>query len=170
MPNPLYLVGCASGIAGANLHSGEGPLVMQKSPYLSDLAVQWEKVIHAPRLDTALRLDESVSQLCTELAQTVSALARQKQWFSVLGGDHSCAIGTWSGVYDALHDQGDIGLIWIDAHMDSHTPETSESGRIHGMPLASLMGYGYGTLTSILHHAPKLKPEHVCLIGVRSFE
>jgi arginase len=63
-----------------------------------------------------------------------------------------------------------MGLIWFDAHMDSHTPETSESQRIHGMPLACLLGYGYPTLTSIMHHQPKFKPENVCLIGVRSFE
>ena len=53
----------------------------------------------------------------------------------VLGGDHSCAIGTWSGVANALRPQGALGLIWIDAHLDSHTPQTSESGAIHGLSL-----------------------------------
>src|SRR5204862_2513914 len=54
--------------------------------------------------------------------------------------------------------------------MDSHTPATSETGRIHGMPLACLLGHGYPALTHILHSTPKLKPQNVCLIGVRSFE
>jgi len=63
-----------------------------------------------------------------------------------------------------------MGLIWIDAHMDSHTPATTESGRLHGMPLACLLGYGYPVLTSILHAEPKVKPRNLCLIGVRSFE
>jgi arginase len=97
-------------------------------------------------------------------------LVKQNNFFCVVAGDHSSAIGTWSGVYDAIHQQGDLGLIWIDAHMDAHTPETSPSGNIHGMPLACLLGYGYKNLISILQNAPKLKPENICLIGVRSFE
>jgi arginase len=88
----------------------------------------------------------------------------------VIGGDHSCALGTWSGVYDAYHQQGDIGLIWFDAHMDAHTPETTPSGHIHGMPVAALLGFGYPTLTSIAKDAPKFKPQNVCYIGVRSYE
>ena len=172
----LHLIGYASGAAGANPHCGEGPLVIQQSSFLSALtnagmAIQWEAMIHPAVLSTSvLRIDEIVQQLCEALAKKVSVLVSQKQFLVVIGGDHTCAIGTWSGVYDAVHQEGDIGLIWIDAHMDSHTPETSESGRLHGMPLASLMGYGYPTLTSILHYGPKLKPENICLIGVRSFE
>lgn len=175
LPNKLYLIGCASGIAGVDAHSGEGPLAMQKSHYLLELTKQgipfhWDAMIQPFKSDPSLRVDEAVRNLCEELAKKVSELVRRQQFFSVIGGDHSCAIGTWSGVYDAIHDQGDIGLIWIDAHMDSHTPETTPSGRIHGMPLAALLGYGYPTLTSILHDAPKIKPENLCLIGVRSFE
>jgi arginase len=84
----------------------------------------------------------------------------------VIGGDHSCAGGTWTGVARTV--PGALGLIWVDAHMDSHTPATSHSGRLHGMPLAWLLGqdddplYGLG--------AGVLKPQHVCLVGVRSYE
>ncbi|SRR5579883_2026595 len=172
MQHPLYLIGYASGIAGASCHTGEGPLVIQKSPFLlnMNLPLQWKKIIQPLQQQSLLRDDEMIRQVCLELAHEVAELVRYKQRFSIMGGDHTSAIGTWSGVYDTLHDQGNIGLVWIDAHMDSHTPETTESGHIHGMPLASLMGYGYGTLTSILHDAPKLQPENVCLIGVRSFE
>lgn len=171
----LHLVGCASGVAGADIHSGDGPIILQNSPYLAQLtesghSYQWGNVFRVNAESPGQRIDESVSQVCRDLAKDVSRLTREKAFFSVIGGDHSCAIGTWSGVYDALHQQGEIGLIWIDAHMDSHTPETSESGRIHGMPLAVLLGYGYPTLTSILHQAPKIKPENLCLIGVRSYE
>jgi arginase len=60
-------------------------------------------------------------------------------------------------------------LIWIDAHMDAHTPETSESGRLHGMPLACLLGYGDPALTGIAN-GTRLPPANVCLIGIRSFE
>ena len=60
----------------------------------------------------------------------------------VIGGDHSCAIGTWKGVAAGLREQGPIGLIWVDAHMDAHTSQTTPSGALHGMPLACLLGAG----------------------------
>ena len=91
----------------------------------------------------------------------------------VIGGDHSCAIGTWSGVANALRQDGKggpLGLIWIDAHLDSHTPQTSDSGAIHGMPLAALLGHGSPSLTEIRDTAPKLLPQHVVVIGARSYE
>lgn len=165
----LYLVGYGSGIAGADVGSGNGPLKMRQSAYMKQLEVPvvWKDIIRAP---LNKKIDESVVEVCTALARQAADLTRKKVMFNVLGGDHSCAIGTWSGVAEAMRAQGDIGLIWIDAHMDSHTPETSETGRIHGMPLATLMGYGLDTLTTLLGQQPKLKPENVCLIGVRSYE
>lgn len=170
----LHLVGCASGVAGADVRSGDGPLTMQASLLLAELnaagtPLSWDAMVK-PKTVPGQRVDEAVRDLCVELANAVSVLTKEQKFFSVIGGDHSCAIGTWSGVYAAKHVEGDMGLIWIDAHMDSHTPETSESGRIHGMPLATLLGHGYATLTTILNHQPKFKPEHVCLIGVRSYE
>lgn len=170
----FYLLGWASGVAGADIHSGDGPLVLASSPYLTQLQptgveFQWVKVVRSI-LSSNLRTDEIVARSCQELADESAQLMRERKPFSVVGGDHSCAIGTWSGVHDALKDQGEVGLIWIDAHMDSHTPETTESGRIHGMPLACLLGYGYPTLTMVLNTQPKFKPQNVCLIGVRSFE
>jgi arginase len=90
--------------------------------------------------------------------------------FIVVGGDHSCAIGTWSGARDGLGETEALGLVWFDAHMDAHTPETTPSGRLHGMPIAALMGYGRAELTGLSRHAPALRPEHLCLIGVRSYE
>ncbi|AMP38875.1 MULTISPECIES: arginase [Ralstonia solanacearum species complex] len=88
----------------------------------------------------------------------------------VIGGDHSCAIGTWSGVASALRPAGPFGLIWIDAHLDSHTPQTSDSGAIHGMPLAALLGHGARALTQVRDASPKLLPQHVVVIGARSYE
>jgi arginase len=90
--------------------------------------------------------------------------------FLVVGGDHSCAVGTWSGVADALRPSGALGLIWIDAHMDMHVPETSHSGAINGMPVAALLGYGAPPLTSVAHSGAAIDPRHLCLIGARSFE
>lgn len=165
----LHLLGCASGMAGADIGSGNGPLTMKESALLNTLSVPvvWKDMLTGV---PGREMDKAVSALCTALAKQTAKLTRDQSFFSVLGGDHSCAIGTWSGVYDAKCKEGEIGLIWIDAHMDSHTPDTSETGRLHGMPLAALMGHGYPALTEILNKQPKFKPENVCLIGVRSYE
>ncbi len=168
--NTLYLIGYASGIAGADSHAGDGPVKVQQSPFIESIKnIEWDSMLH-PDTQSGMSLDENITSLNNKLAARCSALAQRDESFCVLGGDHSCAIGTWSGVQDAIHTKGDLGLIWVDAHMDSHTPETSPSGRIHGMPLAVLLGHGDKKLTSILNDNPKLKPENVCLIGVRSFE
>lgn len=169
----VYLVGYASGIAGADERVGNGPLKLQQSAVLTELKkqhdIQWSVMIQ-PQQSTDETIIEQVADSCEALANEVSQQIRNQSSFTVIGGDHTSAIGTWSGAYDALHKQGALGLIWIDAHMDSHTPQTSESGRIHGMPLACLLGYGENTLTHLLHASPKIQPQNVCLIGVRSFE
>ena len=166
MGSHMHLLGYASGLAGADLRCGDGPRVLRAS---SLKKCHWDLMVE-PTQFASESLPQSVQTLCKALAERVSQLIRNHESVTVLGGDHSCAIGTWSGAYDALHHQGEMGLIWIDAHMDSHTPDTTHSGRIHGMPLACLLGYGYPVLTSILNAAPKLQPENVCLIGVRSYE
>lgn len=165
-----YLIGLASGLAGVDVSAGFGPIALKKSSYLanSSIAYEWVDMINPPNQPDDILA--AVAALNTQLAKQVQQLVASKKPFSVLGGDHTSAIGTWSGVHAALKTQGDLGLIWIDAHMDSHTPETSLSGRIHGMPLAVLLGQGKPELTSILDVAPKLLPQNVCLIGVRSYE
>lgn len=109
-------------------------------------------------------------EINARLAAATDHLTRTKKHFVTLGGDHTCAIGTWSGTSTGLASRGDLGLIWIDAHMDSHTPHTTPSDNIHGMPLAVLLGYGDPTLTDLRRPNPKIKSQHTCLIGVRSFE
>src|SRR3990167_3596662 len=175
MQEIFHLIGYASGIAGADEHCSGGPDAVQQSVYLKalmdkGLPLVWEQTVRPDERDLSSRPDQAVRQINEKLAHLTATLARQNQFFSIIGGDHTSAIGTWSGVQDVKREAGEIGLIWIDAHMDSHTPETTESGRIHGMPLAALLGYGYESLTLLLHEAPKIKPENVCLIGVRSFE
>ena len=83
-----------------------------------------------------------------------------------LGGDHSGSVGSIGGV---THEQ-DCGLIWVDAHGDFNTPKTSETGNIHGMALAILMGSGPEGLVNAGRKGPKLKPENVVLIGVRDLD
>ncbi len=83
-----------------------------------------------------------------------------------MGGDHSIAIGTIGGV---THDEP-AGVLWIDAHGDFNTPDTSPSGNIHGMPLATLMGLGAPELVNLGRPGPKLKPEDVMLIALRDLD
>jgi arginase len=89
----------------------------------------------------------------------------------VLGGDHSIAVGTVSGIAAFARREGRrVGMLWIDAHGDINTPETSPSGNIHGMPLAALLGYGASELTEIGGWAPKVDPANVALVGIRSLD
>ena len=83
-----------------------------------------------------------------------------------LGGDHSIAIGTIGG----LTHETDCGVIWIDAHGDFNTPESSKSGNIHGMPLATLLGQGHDELVNVGRKGAKLKPENVVLVGLRDLD
>jgi arginase len=89
----------------------------------------------------------------------------------VLGGDHSIAVGTVSGIAAfARRENRRVGLLWIDAHGDINTPETSPSGNVHGMPLAALLGYGATQLTEIGGWAPKVDAANVALVGIRSLD
>jgi len=88
-----------------------------------------------------------------------------------LGGDHSVAIGTMAGTAKFYRDRDQaIGCLWIDAHADMNTPETSPSGNVHGMPFAVALGQGPESLTRIFGFAPKVRPERCVLIGVRDLD
>lgn len=101
------------------------------------------------------------------LADEAERASKSKKCPLVIGGDHSIAIGTWQGIKAGAQSK-QFGLLWVDAHLDSHTPETSLSHNIHGMPLAVLLGYGEAALTYLKSKTPTLSPQHVALIGVRS--
>jgi arginase len=89
----------------------------------------------------------------------------------VLGGDHSIAVGTVSGVAEFYKKKGQkIGLIWIDAHSDINTPETSPSGNVHGMPLAAIMGLEPIDLAGVCSFSPMVEPENCVLVGVRDVD
>ncbi|MBI4374945.1 MAG: arginase [Elusimicrobia bacterium] len=89
----------------------------------------------------------------------------------VLGGDHSLAVGTVSGASKAYREQGrKMGLIWVDAHADINTPETSPSGNLHGMPVAHILGMGQREFARLGGFAPKIDPRNFCMIGVRDVD
>jgi arginase len=112
-----------------------------------------------------------IATTCKEQAQWVLRALRAGYMPLVLGGDHSIGIGTVAGVADFYRrKKKKVGLIWVDAHSDMNTPETSPSGNIHGMPLASCLGYGPRKLTHLLGWSPLLSPRNAVLVGVRDVD
>jgi len=139
--------------------------------------ISTETDIAVPSMETRNSLDEharfksEILDVCQQLAaETLDALENGEQPL-VVGGDHSIAMGTVSGLsaYFKKKEQS-VGLIWFDAHGDMNLPKTSPSGNIHGMPLAHLLGYGDKDLSSILDVHPAVATENVVLIGVRDVD
>ncbi len=92
----------------------------------------------------------------------------------IIGGDHSSAMATWSAVTHQEDCEEKLGLIWLDAHMDAHTPKTANEGKWggwwHGMPVATLLGDGRKRLMHLGEEKRRIAPEHISLIGIRSYE
>lgn len=114
---------------------------------------------------------QQIARTCTRLMEMVEHAADQAKVPLVLGGDHSVAIGTIAGISNHYRKSSrKLGLIWIDAHADMNTPESSPSGNIHGMPLACCIGIGPRELTQLGGYAPKIDPANVAIIGLRSVD
>jgi arginase len=112
-----------------------------------------------------------IAEACKDLGEAVEKSLIEGFLPLVLGGDHSIAAGAVSGV--ATHfrkEKKEVGYIWLDAHGDMNTPESSPSGNVHGMPLASIMGYGPPELTELMGFKPKVEPQNIVLVGVRDLD
>jgi arginase len=121
--------------------------------------------------DRKLKYLPEISKACQKLADMVEAALELDSIPLILGGDHSIAIGSVTGLSTFHHKRGHrVGVIWFDAHGDMNTPETSPSGNIHGMPFAAILGRGDKRLTHISDFAPKVYPEDCVLIGARSID
>lgn len=117
------------------------------------------------------RFVPQITATCLRLGEMVEHALEHGQSPLVLGGDHSVAIGTIAGVSRFHRMRGErIGLIWIDAHADMNTPETSPSGNVHGMPLACVVGMGPQELMDLFGYAPKVEPRNVALVGLRDVD
>lgn len=105
------------------------------------------------------------------LAARVEKVLEQKKFPLCIGGDHSMALGTIAGISSyCKKNKLTLGVIWIDAHTDMNTHETTPSGNIHGMPLAASMGMGYNELVNFYGFSPKLKSENCVVIAARSID
>jgi arginase len=125
-----------------------------------------------------LKVGDVRARYLAEIARAAGGACRQVERIMsrghfplVLGGDHSIAVGTVSGIAAYCRREGKkLGLLWVDAHGDINTPDSSPSGNIHGMPVAALLGFGPDKLTGIGGKFRKLDPANVALVGIRSLD
>lgn len=160
---------------GAKIQGTETAPSFMQSKFVSELSklnISWENLIlSSPQVinrqkDCLLEVSEMANKLALKVGSLISTNIKP----IVFGGDHTIAIGTWSGVINSLNSHKNFGLIWIDAHMDSHTFESSYSKSYHGMPLSFLLGQGKSELSEIGSIRGKISPEHLVIIGARSYE
>ncbi len=167
---------------GANLRGVDlGPTALRRAGLKETLSAMGHELEEDPLLvpipiaehresgDPQVRFLEPVAEVCLSLAARVEAACQEGAFPLVLGGDHSLAIGSLAGL-KAFYGQKPWGVIWIDAHADFNTPETSPSGNIHGMSLAASCGWGHPLLTQLYGPAPKIHPHQVVLVGVRDLD
>ena len=181
----ISLIGVASGWGAQNKDTEYGPIFIKKNFHKiqneiakSDINIYWEKIIYPKKMFKDFRKDltfsekeELILNVTKELSKQIVYNVKQEKFIIVIGGDHSIATGTWDGISKAYDCSDQLGLIWIDAHMDSHLPETSISKAIHGMPIPMLMGYSNSRISKeLLKNKKIINPKNIILIGIRSFE
>jgi arginase len=112
-----------------------------------------------------------ITKACEELADETADAVAEGEVPLVLGGDHSLVAGSFAGAARHFAKQGEpVGCVYLDTHADLHTPETSLTGNVHGMPLAHLLGHGDVRLRSIAGATPALSPRHLALVGIRDLD
>ncbi len=173
----IELLGVASGWGAQVRDSEAGAQILKNSNFHAKYQnFIWDRMVYPmfnskeKSLPIGMQTKPVLLDVFQKISSSIQELIGKKHFPIVIGGDHSNAIGTWSGVVKALYAKEEFGLIWIDAHMDSHTYETSPSKAFHGMPLAALLGHGEPEFVNLEGIYPKLNPKHVVLMGIRSFE
>ena len=130
-----------------------------------------EQPENRPVGDQAARYLGEIQRTCARLAAIVEKALAEGRWPLVLGGDHSVAMGTIAGVAKHFRKKKQrVGVIWVDAHADMNTPDTSPSGNIHGMPLACTLGMGPPELVRLAGFSPKVLAKNVALVGIRDVD
>ncbi|MCH7853977.1 MAG: arginase [Proteobacteria bacterium] len=179
---PVHIIGVPLDLGASRRGTDAGPSAVRVAGLSKSLVklgyeVTVESDIPVPTLETRqagsrkARFKKEILEVCTRLAEVTRDTLAAGEIPLVIGGDHSIAMGTVAGVVAHFRQQqGEIGLIWFDAHGDMNLPESSPSGNIHGMPLAHLLGHGDPDLANILGQRPAVKPENVVLLGIRDID
>jgi len=182
MPEKIRIIGVPMDLGASRRGVDMGPSALRVAGLqsrLKQLGRQVEDVgnVAVPQAEEqpygekkARYLDE-ITQTCKGLAEMVRKTLDEDMLPLVLGGDHSIAVGTVAGAAAHFNKIGKrVGVIWLDAHGDMNTPESSPSGNIHGMPLASIMGYGPPELIDLAGIKPMVEPRNVVLVGIRELD
>ena len=157
-----------SAVRVANLNKRLGSLGYEVEDLGNVPVEQPESLPEGPRHAKYL---PQIAAMCQRLATMVERAAEEDKAPLVLGGDHSIAIGTVAGMSRHFRRKKKrMGLLWIDAHADMNTPQTSPSGNVHGMPLACCIGLGPDELVKLGGFAPKVQPQNVALVGLRDVD
>lgn len=180
MNKTIEIIGAPSAFGQRKLGVNMGPDAMRYAGLIERLENIGHTVIdqgnvESPAIDMkkykaeqgGLRNLEEVTTFCQSLCEKVDGVVQKGNYPVVIGGDHSIAMGTISGI--AKHYEN-LGVIWYDAHGDLNIDETSPSGNIHGMPLRALIGDGHEDLVNIGGYKNKVKIENIVLIGMRDLD
>jgi len=159
-PTALRLAGLREALQGLG-HT------VEEDPRPFDVNIQEHEAESNPHL----KYLPAITRVCRTLAERVEESLDQDAFPLVMGGDHSIAIGTLAGASSHCRKKNlSLGVLWIDAHGDFNTPETSPSGNIHGMPLAASVGLGHHTLTNLHGDFQKVAAENVVILGLRDLD
>jgi arginase len=174
----IALIGAASGWGAGFRHTEDGPgalrdLGLAEWLRAAGIDAHWRAMVASERrwhdgaTPATAEIFDLVARHNAALADEVARTLHDGEFPLVIGGDHGIAMGTWGGVARALGGKP-LGLIWLDAHLDAHTTETTPSMNPHGMPAATLLGHGDPRFLAICGGA--IRPDNLCFIGARSFE
>jgi len=152
-------VGCAMGAAANDVDTALGPWYLYFHPEF--LMMNWQQIHSFSSHERGLSLETRLFDFLKQYAASVETILRHGELPLCIGGDHAMAMGTWPAVKH--HVNTSLGLIWVDAHLDAHTPTSSPTKNFHGMPVAYLLGL-WGELPSCF------KAEDIIILGARSFE
>ncbi|MDS1000778.1 arginase [Staphylococcus capitis] len=180
MNQRIEIIGAPSTFGQKKLGVNLGPDAIRYAGLLSRLKKMGLDVIdkgniEVPTLDVekfnsdqeGLRNYDEIVTVSENLSKATSEIVEKGNFPLTLGGDHSIAVGSISGISQHYEN---LGVIWYDAHGDLNVPEESPSGNVHGMPLRILAGDGPDELVNINDFTPKVKPGNIVLIGMRDLD
>jgi arginase len=182
MPQPVHVIGVSLDLGGNRRGVDMGPSALRIAGLGERLAAMGIAVSDAGDLvapipetkssgDPHKKYIREIARVCEKLYRTSLGALEKGALPLVLGGDHSLGAGSVAASADYLRRSGKpVGLLWVDAHGDMNTPSTSESGNVHGMPLAALLGPEPAELSRIGGFCPKVQPSHTVLIGIRNLD
>ena len=157
-----------SALRGAGLQSSIKKLGLQVED-IGNLSVKQPEEM--PVGEKRAKYLQEIAETCGDVAAAAEKSLNEGFLPLVLGGDHSIAAGVAAGVANYFRkDKKQIGYLWLDAHGDMNTPESSPSGNVHGMPLAAIMGYGATELVDLLGFKPKAEPGNIVIVGARDLD